>query len=230
MENIMTSQEAILYHSRFITKVYTWMALALVATGLTAMFVATTPSLIKIIFGSRITFYGLIIAEIALVFFLSFMINKMNSVTAFFIFFLYSVINGLTLSVIFLFYTGESIAVTFFVTAGTFGVMSAYGYFTKTDLTKIGNILLMALVGIVIASIVNIFLKSGPLYWIITIAGIIIFVGLTAYDTQKLKIMSQNGFDGAETEKKASIIGALQLYLDFINLFILLLRLLGRRK
>lgn len=230
MENIMSSQEAVLYHSRFITKVYTWMALALLATGFTAMFVAATPALIKIILGNRITFYGLIIAEIGLVFFLSFMINKMNSATAIFIFFLYSFVNGLTLSVIFLAYTGESIAVTFFVTAGTFGIMSAYGYFTKTDLTKIGNILLMGLIGIIIASVVNIFLKSGPLYWIITIVGVIIFVGLTAYDTQKLRIMSQNGFEGAETEKKASIIGALQLYLDFINLFLLLLRLLGRRK
>ncbi|MFN8294814.1 MAG: Bax inhibitor-1/YccA family protein [Chitinophagales bacterium] len=213
----------------FITKVYGWMSLALVITGITAYLTATSQAVLEFIFGIPYMFMGLLIGEVLLVIGLSAMINKMSAATATFLFVLYSVVNGLTLSVIFLVYTQGSISLTFFVTALTFGVMSAYGYFTKKDLTSWGNLLMMALVGLVISSIFNLFMKNEILYWITTYAGILIFVGLTAYDTQKIKNMNMIGADG-ETARKGAIMGALTLYLDFINLFLLLLRLLGRRK
>ena len=213
----------------FITKVYGWMSLALVITGITAYLTATSQAVLEFIFGIPYMFMGLLIGEVLLVIGLSAMINKMSAATATFLFILYSVVNGLTLSVIFLVYTQGSISLTFFVTALTFGVMSAYGYFTKKDLTSWGNLLMMALVGLVISSIFNLFMKNEILYWITTYAGILIFVGLTAYDTQKIKNMNMIGADG-ETSRKGAIMGALTLYLDFINLFLLLLRLLGRRK
>lgn len=213
----------------FITKVYGWMSLALVITGITAYLTATSQAVLEFIFGIPYMFMGLLIGEVLLVIGLSAMINKMSATTATFLFVLYSVVNGLTLSVIFLVYTQGSISLTFFVTALTFGVMSAYGYFTKKDLTSWGSLLMMALVGLVIASIFNLFMKNEILYWITTYAGILIFVGLTAYDTQKIKNMNMIGADG-ETSRKGAIMGALTLYLDFINLFLLLLRLLGRRK
>lgn len=213
----------------FITKVYGWMSLALVITGVTAYLTATSQAVLEFIFGIPYMFMGLLIGEVLLVIGLSAMINKMSAATATFLFVLYSVVNGLTLSVIFLVYTQGSISLTFFVTALTFGVMSAYGYFTKKDLTSWGNLLMMALVGLVISSIFNLFMKNEILYWITTYAGILIFVGLTAYDTQKIKNMNMIGADG-ETARKGAIMGALTLYLDFINLFLLLLRLLGRKK
>ncbi len=213
----------------FITKVYGWMSLALVITGITAYLTATSQAVLEFIFGIPYMFMGLLIGEVLLVIGLSAMINKMSAATATFLFILYSVVNGLTLSVIFLVYTQGSISLTFFVTALTFGVMSAYGYFTKKDLTSWGNLLMMALVGLVISSIFNLFMKNEILYWITTYAGILIFVGLTAYDTQKIKNMNMIGADG-ETARKGAIMGALTLYLDFINLFLLLLRLLGRKK
>lgn len=227
---VRSQQQAAIEQQRFITKVYGWMSFALAITGAVSFLTAGSPYLLNFIFGSRFVFFGLIIGELALVFAISALINKLTPVTAMFMFLLYSVVNGLTLSVIFLVYTSASIATTFFITAGTFGVMSAYGYFTKTDLTKIGNILFMALVGLVIASIVNIFLKSPMLYWIVTFAGIIIFVGLTAYDTQKIKNIGAGMTEGSDEEKKGAIMGALTLYLDFINLFLMLLRLFGRRR
>lgn len=213
----------------FITKVYGWMSLALVITGITAYLTATSQAVLEFIFGIPYMFMGLLIGEVLLVIGLSAMINKMSAATATFLFILYSVVNGLTLSVIFLVYTQGYISLTFFVTALTFGVMSAYGYFTKKDLTSWGNLLMMALVGLVISSIFNLFMKNEILYWITTYAGILIFVGLTAYDTQKIKNMNMIGADG-ETARKGAIMGALTLYLDFINLFLLLLRLLGRKK
>jgi uncharacterized protein len=215
---------------RFMTKVYGWMSAALAVTGFVAIYVASTPSLVEIIFGNRILFWGLIIGEIFMVGAMVGWVQKMSANTATLLFFGYAMVNGLTLSSIFLIYTAGSIASTFFITAGTFGVMSFYGYTTKSDLTKWKNILFMGLIGLIIASIVNIFMKSTMLYWITTYAGVLIFVGLTAYDTQKIKNMNIIGNEGTEEDHKEAIMGALSLYLDFINLFLYLLRIFGKRK
>lgn len=215
---------------RFITKVYGWMSFALLITAFVALYTVSTPMLLKAIVGNQFVFFGLIIGELILVVYLSRSIAKMSAKTATLIFLGYSALNGLTLSVIFLAFTAESLASTFFITAGTFGIMSAYGYFTKKDLTSIGNFCFMALIGLIIASVVNIFMHSSALYWITTYAGIFIFIGLTAYDTQKIKQMNIIGNEGTEEDRKEAIIGALRLYLDFINLFLMLLRLFGRRR
>ncbi len=213
----------------FISKVYAWMSAALLVTGITAMMTASNEALMNIIFSSTYVFYALIIGEIALVWYLSSRIQSMSAQTATYLFIAYSVLNGLTLSVIFVVYTGASIATTFFISAGTFTIMSAYGYYTKRDLTSIGRILTMALIGIIIAFIVNMFVESTMTAKIINYVGVLIFVGLTAYDTQKLKEIYA-GDSGSEEFRKLSIMGALTLYLDFINLFLLLLRILGGRK
>lgn len=227
MDNLSRSgSRTDVFQNTFIAKVYGWMSIALALTGFTALWVASTPVIRNAIFNNQILFWGLLIGELILVFAISGAIRKMSASTAVFLFLLYSVINGFTMSFIFLVYTATSIATTFFITAGTFAIMSVYGFMTKTDLTKVGNLLFMVLIGVIIAAVVNIFLKSTTLNWIITIAGIIVFVGLIAYDTQKIKQMSQAGLD-QETEKKLSVIGALSLYLDFINLFLLLLNLFG---
>jgi len=211
--------------------VYLWMGMALAITGFTALFVSNSYNLLSLILGNQLVFWGLLIGELALVWYLSARINKLSFVNATIIFIVYSILNGATLSVIFLVYTMSSIATTFFVTAGTFGVMCLYGYLTKRDLTSIGNICFMALIGLIIASIVNLFLKSEMMYWIISYAGVIIFVGLTAYDTQKIKrLLVGNGIEVNETTQKIALLGALTLYLDFINLFLFLLRLLGSRR
>ena len=211
--------------------VYVWMTMALVITGLVSLFVADSYAIQQMIFSSKFVFYGLLIGEIALVWYLSARINSLSFTTATIIFIIYSILNGATLSVIFLIYTASSIASTFFITAGTFGVMSLFGYFTKKDLTSIGNFCFMALIGLIIASVVNIFLKSEMMYWIISYAGVLIFVGLTAYDTQKIKrLLLSEGTEVNETTQKIALMGALTLYLDFINLFLYLLRLLGNRK
>jgi len=214
----------------FITKVYWWMSSALLITGLVALYTASTPALINTIISNNILFFGLIIGEIGLVVYISRSIGKMSAQTATFAFIGYSVLNGLTLSVIFLIYTATSIASTFFITAGTFGIMSIYGYFTKRDLTSIGGLLTMALIGVIIAMVVNMFLNSDSLSFIISIIGVLVFVGLTAYDTQKIKKMSGTIEDGTEMATKAAIMGALALYLDFINLFLFFLRLVGNRR
>ncbi|WP_349771329.1 Bax inhibitor-1/YccA family protein [Haliscomenobacter sp.] len=224
-------QEAIAAEqARFMTKVFGWMAFALAITGAVAYVVAGSPQLLQFVFGNRFIFFGLIIGELLLVGYLSAAVMRMSANTATLVFLLYAVLNGLTLSFVFLIYTSTSIAGTFLITAGTFAAMSAYGYFTKNDLTKAGSLLFMALIGLVIASIVNIFLRSPMMYWIITYAGILIFVGLTAYDTQKIKSMNIIGNEGTEEDHKEAIMGALTLYLDFINLFLYLLRLFGNRK
>ncbi|MCL1654102.1 Bax inhibitor-1/YccA family protein [Elizabethkingia miricola] len=209
------------------SKVYGWMSLALVVTGLIAYLVAGSETLITAIMANKLLFYGLIIAEFGLVIWLSARIAKMSTTTAIAAFMGYAVLNGLTLSLIFLIYTFSSIALTFFVTAGTFAVMSVYGYITKTDLTKIGKIMMMLLVGIIIASLVNLFLKSPMIYWITTYVGVAVFVGLIAYDTQKIKnyFLELNGDESLMG--RMAIMGALTLYLDFINLFLFLLRLFG---
>lgn len=223
-------EQAVREQSRFISKVYGWMCFALCITGLVAWLVGSNPGLAQKIAGNQVIFFGLIIAELGLVFALAGFINKMRAATATAVFIVYSLLNGLTLSVIFTAYTMASLGTTFLVTAGTFGVMSAYGYFTKRDLTTIGNLCFMCLFGLIIASIVNMFWANSILYWVTTYAGVIIFVGLTAYDTQKIKEMgAKENISDTETCGKAAIIGALALYLDFINLFLFLLRLFGRR-
>lgn len=213
----------------FIRRVYNWMGLGLTATALVALYTASSPRLLSSIFGNSLVFFGLIIAQLGLVIVLSAAINRLQAATATLLFFLYSALNGLTLAVIFLVYTRASIATTFFVTAGTFGLMSLYGYTTKRDLTSWGSFLFMGLIGIILASLVNLFLQSSAIYWVVTYIGIIVFVGLTAYDTQKLKEMAQAGFADEEAERKSAVMGALVLYLDFINLFLMLLRIFGRR-
>ncbi len=216
--------------SVYLTKVYNWMAIALLFTGLAAYFTAGSEQLLQAIFGNKILFFGLIIAEIALVGYISARIQKLTTMNATLLFLLYSVLNGLTLSFIFIAYTSASISSTFLITAGTFGAMSLYGYFTKKDLTKIGNIAFMALIGIIIASVVNFFMQSSVMSLVISYLGVLIFVALTAYDTQKLKRIAMNGFHNEESMEKSAILGALTLYLDFINLFLFLLRIFGDRK
>jgi FtsH-binding integral membrane protein len=208
-------------------KVYVWMSLALVITGFAAYYVATSPAILSLIFGNKVVFFGLIIAELALVFGISGAINKLSLTTATLLFVLYSIVNGVTLSSIFLVYSMESIASVFFITAITFAVMALYGYFTKKDLTSWGRLLFMALIGIIIASIVNIFVASAGFNLIISYVGVLIFVGLTAYDSQKIKEMLLMAPDAGETMQKIALLGALSLYLDFINLFLNLLRIMG---
>lgn len=226
----LTAEQVKSIQTSFINKVYGWMALALAITGFVALRTASSDSLINLIAGNQIIFFGIILAELGLVIWLSSSIQSMNATRAITVFLLYSALNGLTFSILFLVYTAGSIASTFFITAGTFGVMSAYGYFTKTDLTSIGNIAFMGLIGIIIASIVNIFWHNETLYWGITYIGVLVFVGLTAYDTQKIKRMSLEMDVDSEEGSKGAIMGALALYLDFINLFIMMLRIFGNRK
>jgi len=232
MENYIgiSREEALAETQRFFVKVYSWMSFALIITGFVAMWTAMHPDIIRGIMQNQMVFFGLIIAELLMVGYLVGWIQKMSAQTATLVFVFYAVLNGLTFSVIFLLYTAASIASTFFITAGTFAVMSAYGYFTKSDLTRWGNLLFMGLIGVIIASVVNMFFHSPALYWFTTYAGVLIFVGLTAYDTQKIKKMNVIGNEGTEEDKKEAIVGALILYLDFINLFLLLLRLFGRRR
>lgn len=210
--------------------VYMWMTLALGVTGVVALYVAQSTELMYSIFSSPILFWGLIIGEFALVMIISARIDKMSFSTSLLLFLLYSLVNGLTLSVIFAAYTKESVATTFFVTAGTFGIMSLIGYFTKKDLSKLGGILFMLLIGLIIATVVNIFLANSTMYWIITYAGVLIFVGLTIYDTNKIKAMLEYHQGDEVITQKIALMGALTLYLDFINLFLYLLRILGDRK
>lgn len=211
-------------------KVYVWMTLALVITGVTAYGVATSPGLLMTIATNRILFWGLIIAEFGLVVAISSAINRLSLTTATLLFILYSVINGATLSFIFVLYTMSSIASVFFITAGTFAVMALIGYTTKADLSSMGKILFMALIGLIIATVVNIFLKSSLMETIVSYIGVLIFVGLTAYDSQKIKQMLMMAPDAGETAQKLALLGALSLYLDFVNLFIYLLRIFGRRE
>ena len=210
-------------------KVYVWMTLALVITGFTAYGVATSPGVLQLIFGNQILFWGMIIAELALVIGVSAAINRLSLTTATLMFILYSVINGALFSSIFLIYTASSIAIVFFITAGTFGVMALIGYTTKTDLTSIGKYLFMALIGLIIATLVNMFIKSEGFTYILSYIGVLIFVGLTAYDSQKIKQMLLQAPDAGEGAQKIALLGALTLYLDFINLFLYLLRIFGRR-
>lgn len=211
----------------FFRNVYAWMTIGLGLTAIVALFTVTTPALMQLIFGNKLVFYGLVIAELGLVIALSAAINRLSATAATLMFCLYAALSGLTFASIFVLYSGSSIASTFFITAGTFGAMSLYGLVTKKDLSSWGSFLFMGLIGIVIASIVNIFLKSPAMTWVVSCCGVLVFTGLTAYDTYSLKTLAQQGFAHAEDRKKLAIIGALKLYLDFINLFLMLLRLLG---
>ncbi len=213
----------------FMHMVYGWMSAGLAVTGACALYMASDPAMIVNLVRTPVLFYGLMIAELGLVFFLSGWVSTMQASTAKFAFLFYAALTGVTLSSIFLVYTRGSIASTFFVTAGTFGLMSAYGWLTKTDLTAIGNLCFMALIGIILASVVNFWLRSPALNWATTYIGILVFTGLTAYDTQKIKAMYRTGTAGDE-ETKEAISGALALYLDFINLFLDLLRVMGSRR
>ena len=209
-------------------QVYMKMFLALLVTGFVSMWAASSDLFISIIFEKPSILWVLCGVEILLVIAISSAINRISSAMATALFFIFAIVNGLSLAPIFLIYTGESIASTFFITAATFGAMSLYGYFTKADLSKIGSILVMALIGLIICSLVNIFMQSESFYWIISGAGVLIFVGLTAWDTQKIKQMAIAMPDA--TNGKLATIGALSLYLDFINLFIYLLRFMGNRR
>lgn len=213
--------------ANYIVKVYGWMFLALCLTTATAFYVASSDAILGMIFSSRFVFFGLFLAQLFLVGFLSIRIQKMSATTATAVFLGYSILTGVTFSAILLAYSTVTLVTTFGVTAGTFGVMTAVGYFTKKDLTSFGRLMFMGLIGIILASIVNWFVGSPALYWIITYVGVAVFVGLIAYDTQKIKQYAY--IEDEETRKKGAIMGALALYLDFINLFLMLLRIFGRR-
>lgn len=215
---------------KLMRKVYVWMALALCITGMTAFYVATSPTLLTAILTNKVLFWGLMIAELGLVVAVSAAINRLSLLVATILFILYSVINGATMSVIFLAYEISSIATVFFITAGTFGAMAVIGYTTKKDLSSMGRIMFMGLIGLVIATAVNIFLKSPMMTRILSYVGVIVFVGLTAWDSQKIKKMLLQAPDVDEAAQKMALLGALTLYLDFINLFIYLLNILGKRR
>ena len=213
----------------FMRSVYYWMAGALTITGLTAMLVANSPAMMELIFSSSALVWGLLIGELVLVMILSAAINRLSFSTATLLFIIYSALNGVTLSCIFVLYTKESIASTFFITAGMFVALALYGTVTKKDLSGIGRFLFMTLIGLIIASIVNIFMHSEMLYWITTAIGVVIFAGLTAYDAQKIQQIAAEAVEINESTQKVALLGALSLYLDFINLFLYLLRIFGRR-
>lgn len=224
-----TQDRAAVETADFLVKVYGWMSFGLFITAAVSMFLAMREDLIVSLVRSNM-FHALLLGELALVFILSAAIHRMSATTAGIMFFVYSALNGVTISIIFLIYTSASIASTFVLCSATFGAMSVYGYTTKSDLSSVGSFCYMALFGLIFASLFNIFFASPAIYWISTYAGIAIFIGLTAWDTQKIKLMAQGGFGDEELADKASIMGALALYLDFINLFLYLLRLFGNRR
>ena len=221
-----TSELVIVKQNTLIRQVYAWMGAGLAITAFMALFTLSSPMIFNAVAGNRLIFFGLMIGELALVFTLSGAINKLSAPVATLIFIAYSALNGVTLSILALVYTANSIASTFVVTAGMFGAMSVYGYVTKRDLTSWGSFLFMGLIGIVIASVVNIFVGSSAVSWVISGIGVIVFTGLTSYDTWKIKEMAARGIEG----RKPAILGALTLYLDFINLFLMLLRFVGNRR
>ena len=215
---------------RFLVLVYAWMSFALVVTGLTAYLIASSPGMIHDFSNNRMMMAGLCIFEVAIVVILVGGIKKMAEETAVLLFIAYSILNGFTLSVIFMVFTEESIATAFFVTAGTFAFMSAFGYLTKFDLTAFGNLLFMGLLGLVLATFINLHYQNDEVTWIATYFGVVLFIALIAYDTQKIKKMVVIGNEGTEEEKKEAIVGALTLYLDFINLYLKYLNIFGKRK
>ena len=223
------AQSSALSFPALMSKVYLWMTLALVVTGMTAYYVASSPAILYAIVTNQIAFWGLFIGELVLVFVLSSRIMSLSFVTASLMFVIYSIMNGVFFSFILLAYTEQSIATTFLITAGTFAAMSLFGFVTKRDLSAMGRILFMLLIGLIIATVVNIFMKAEGLTLILNYAGVVIFVGLTAYDTQSIKQMLQEHGD-KEGAEKIALLGSLSLYLDFINLFIYLLRFFGESR
>ena len=210
--------------------VYAWMAMALIVTGVAATYVSNNQTILSYLLGNFGVVFGLIIAELVLAVIFTARFNKLSFNAASILFCLYALLTGVSLSIVFLAYTEESIASTFFVTAGTFGAMSLFGYLTKRDLSAWGRYLLMALLGIIIASVVNIFMNSTKVMWITTYIGVVVFVLLTAYDTQKIKNMLANRGEVNESSLKLALYGSFMLYLDFINLFLKLLKIMGKRK
>lgn len=223
-------REQSLQVSAVLKDVYMWMSAALIISGFAAVVTVQLPGLLMFLYSSPYTILGLFGAELLLVVVLTASLSSISFQTASILYILYSVINGVTMSSILLLYTKESIAGTFFITAGTFAAMSLYGYTTQKDLSTVGNLCFMGLIGLIIASIVNLFMGSSTLYWIVTYVGVLVFVGLTAWDTQKIKAMCMDLEPDTELTKKVALMGALQLYLDFINLFLYLLRIFGKRK
>ena len=221
-----TADQIIVKQNALIRQVYAWMGAGLAVTAFMALITLSSPVILSAITGNRLVFYGLMIGELALVFTLSGAINRLSATTASLMFVAYSALNGVTLSIVALVYTASSISSTFVITAGMFGAMSLYGYMTKRDLTAWGSFLFMGLIGVVIASIVNIFVGSSAISWVLSGIGVIVFTGLTAYDTWKIKELAAQGTEG----RKPAILGALTLYLDFINLFLMLLRFTGNRR
>lgn len=221
-----SASHVIIKQNALVRQVYAWMGAGLAITTIMALVTLSSPAILGAVFGNRLVFYGLMFGELALVFTLSGAINRLSATTATLIFVAYSALNGVTLSVVALAYTATSIASTFATTAGMFGGMSIYGYMTKRDLTSWGSFLFMGLIGVVIASIVNIFVGSSAVSWVVSGIGVIVFTGLSAYDTWKIKELAAQGEEG----RKPAIMGALTLYLDFINLFLMLLRFTGNRR
>lgn len=221
-----SDSQLIVAQNTLVRQVYAWMGAGLLVTALMAFVTVSSPALFQALVGNRLVFYALIFGELALVFAISGAINRLSATTATLMFIGYSALNGVTLSTIFLVYTADSISSTFVISAGMFGTMSVFGYLTKRDLTSWGSFLFMGLIGIVIASIVNIFVASSAVSWVVSAIGVIVFTGLTAYDTWKIKELAAGGVSG----RKPAILGALTLYLDFINLFLMLLRFTGRQR
>lgn len=219
-----------LTESGFLSKVYLWMSLGLFLSAASSFWLMSQPSLLKAVFTNNWLLIGLIVVELGLVIWLSAASMSMSPAMAGSVFCAYSLLNGVTLTSVFLVYTGASVMTTFAITAGTFLFFSVYGATTQKDLTNVGSLAFMGLIGMIIASLVNMFLKSPMLMWITTFLGIAVFLGLIAYDTQKLKRLYAIGMNDAAMEKRMAVLGALTLYLDFINLFILLLRLFGKRR
>jgi uncharacterized protein len=213
---------------KYMLQVYNYMASGVLLTGIVAGAVASSPAAIEMIFGSGLSLV-VMLAPFAFILALSFGINKMSASTAQAVFWAFAAVMGLSLSSVFLAYTGESVARVFFITAGAFAGLSLYGYTTKKDLSGFGSFLIMGLIGIVIASVVNIFLQSSAMQWIISVVGVLVFAGLTAYDTQRIKLMYSE-LDDSEVYGKKAIMGALSLYLDFVNMFMMLLHLFGNRE
>jgi uncharacterized protein len=213
----------------YVRSVYNWMCIGLALTGFVAYGVSKSPAILNLVFGNKLIFFGLIIAELGLVFAISARVGRMSPGTATSLFALYAGLNGVTLSFIFLAYARASIVSTFFICSGTFLACSIYGWTTKKDLTSIGGFLFMGLIGIIIASVVNMFIGSSAVSMIISYIGVFVFIGLTAYDTQKIKNMAMTQPAGVDAGvvRKGAILGALSLYLDFINLFLFMLRIFG---
>ncbi len=216
--------------SGFLSRVFLWMALGLTVSAAGSWWLMAQPSLLMGLLKNQWAFIGLAVVEIGLVLWLSMAVMRMSAALATTLFLAYSFLNGITLCPILLIYTGSSVVNTFVITAGTFFFFSVYGLTTKKDLTSMGGLFMMGLIGVILASVVNIFLKSSALEWGITFVAIAVFLGLIAYDTQKLKKIHAMGFESADMEKRIVILGALTLYLDFINLFIQLLKIFGKRR